>query len=68
MNFFTKKNRVTDVENKLIAFKGKGGRRIHWKIGTDVYTQLYIKHITKNNLYRLVNSNQYSNDLQGKII
>ena len=39
------RNRVTDVENKLMVTgdggKGRGG--INWEIGIDIYTLLYIK-------------------------
>ena len=39
--------------------KGEGG--INWKIGTDIYTLLYIKQITnKDLLYSTGNSTQYS--------
>ena len=39
-----RRNRVTDVENKLMVTKGgKVGGRINWEIGIDIYTLLYIK-------------------------
>ena len=37
------RNRVTDVENKLIVTRGKGGVGINCKIGVDIHTLLYIK-------------------------
>ena len=44
MNLFTKKrNRVTDVENKVMITGGKGGGGINWEIWTDLYTLLCIK-------------------------
>ena len=59
MNLSTKR-RVTDVENKLMGTGGKGGGGIHWEIGIDIYTLLYIKQITsKNLLYSTGNSIQY---------
>ena len=45
---------------------GWGG--INWKIGTDVYTLLYIKYITNNNLLYIAQGTQYSNGLRGKRI
>ena len=38
-----KKERVIDVENKLMVVTGRGGGGIHWEIGIDIYTLLYIK-------------------------
>ena len=39
--------------------KGRGG--IHWEIGIDIYTLLYMKQITnKDLLYSTGNSTQYS--------
>ena len=46
MNYFTNRNRVTDVENKLTVTKGEagwGGGGINWEIGIDIYTLLYTK-------------------------
>ena len=42
MNFLQNRNKVTDVENKLMVTGGKGGR-INWKIGIDIYTLQCIK-------------------------
>ena len=37
------RNRVTDVENKLMVTKGeRGGGGINREIGIDMYTLLYI--------------------------
>ena len=44
--YFQNKNRVTDVEKKLMvtgAGKAGGGGWINWEIGIDIYTLLYIK-------------------------
>ena len=41
--YLQNRNRVTDVENKLIVTKGEGGGGIHWETGIDIYTLLYIK-------------------------
>ena len=48
----------------------QGGKEggINWEVGTDIYTLLYIKQITKNILDSTGNSTQYSNDLYGKRI
>ena len=37
------RNRVKDVENKLMVTKEERGRGINWEIGIDIYTILYIK-------------------------
>ena len=43
MNLVTNRNRVIDVENKLMVTKrGKRGG-MNWEIGIDIYTLLYIK-------------------------
>ena len=40
---------------------GGKGRGINWEIGIDIYTLLYIKQITNNDLlYSAGNSTQYS--------
>ena len=45
--YLQNRNRVTDVENKLIVTKGEiGGGGINWEMGTDIYTLLYIREIT----------------------
>ena len=43
MNLFTKQNRVTDVENKLMVTRGKSWGGINWEIGIYTYTLLYKK-------------------------
>ena len=35
------KNRVKDVENKLMVTGGKKWGGINWKTGIDIYTLLY---------------------------
>ena len=41
-SYLQNRNRVIDVENKLMVTKGeKGG--INWETGIDIYTLLYIK-------------------------
>ena len=40
--YLQNRNRVADVENKLMVTGGKGWG-INWKIGIDIYTLLYIK-------------------------
>ena len=37
------RNRVTDVENKLMITKGGKGRGMNWEIGIDIDTLFYIK-------------------------
>ena len=59
--YLQNRNRVTDVENKLMVTRGKGGGGINWEIGIDIYTLLYIKQTTnKDLLYSTDNSTQYS--------
>ena len=46
--YLQNRNRVTDVKNKLMVTRGKGGGvgvggGINWEIGTDIHTLLYIK-------------------------
>ena len=41
--YLQNRNRVTDVNNKLMFMEEKGWRRINWEIGIDIYTILYIK-------------------------
>ena len=44
MNFFTNRNRLTDIENKLMVIKGERlGGGINWEFGIDIYSVLYIK-------------------------
>jgi len=43
MNYLQNRNRVTDVENKLmVTRRGKEGGGINWGIGIDIYTILFI--------------------------
>ena len=41
--YLQSRNRVTDVENKLMVTKWGRGGGMNWEIGTDIYTLLYIK-------------------------
>ena len=41
--YLQNRNRVTDVENKLMVTGGSEEGGINWKIGIDTYTLLYIK-------------------------
>ena len=41
--YLQNRNRVTDVENKLMVTKGERGGGINWEIGIDTYTLLYTK-------------------------
>ena len=43
MTYLQNRNRVTDVENKLMPTQGERGRGINGEIGIDTYTLLYIK-------------------------
>ena len=56
------RNRVTDVENKLMVTRWeREGGGINWEIGIDIHTLLYIKQImNKDLLYSKGNSTQYS--------
>ena len=44
-----KAERVTGIEDKLTVTNV--GRGMNWEIGIDIYTLLYIKQITKENLF-----------------
>ena len=39
--YLQNRNRLTDIENKVMVTKGKGG--INWEFGIRRYTLLYIK-------------------------
>ena len=55
------RNRVTDVENKLMVTGGMWQGGIHRKTGIDTYTLLHIKQVTnKDLLYSTGNATQYS--------
>ena len=49
MNLFTKQ-RLTDIENKLMIIKGERGEGINLKFGINMYTLLYIKQINNKDL------------------
>jgi len=67
MNFFQKRERVTDVENNLMVNKGKRGG-INWETGIDIYTLLYIKQITNKDLLYSEGNSIFCNDPHGKRI
>ena len=41
--YLQNRNRVTDVENKLMITKGQSGGKLNWETGIDIYTLLYTK-------------------------
>ena len=41
--YLQNRNRVTDVENKLMVSRGEWGGGTNWEIGIEIYTFLYIK-------------------------
>ena len=42
--YLQNRNRVTDVENKIMVTRGeRGGGGINWEFGIDMYTLLYLK-------------------------
>ena len=44
LSYLQNRNRVKDVENKLMVTKGeRGGGGINWEIRFDIYTRLNIK-------------------------
>ena len=49
---YRKRNKFTDLEIKLMVFKGErcqGG--INWEFGIDIHTLLYLKQITTRTYY-----------------
>ena len=53
MNLFTKQNRFTDIENKLMVTKGESMVRrgaINQEFGISTYILLYIKHVNNKDL------------------
>ena len=61
MNLFAKRSRDTEVENKHIVAKRESEGGMNWEAGIDVYTLLYIKQITGENLlYSTRNSTECS--------
>ena len=51
------RNRLTDIENKLVVAKGWGRAGMDGEIGIDMYTLICIKQITNENpLYSTGNS------------
>ena len=57
MNLFTNRNRLTDIESKLMVTKGDGWG-INQEFGISRYKQLYIKYVlmysTRDNIQYLV--------------
>ena len=52
---------IKDVKNKYMDTKWGRGDGMNWQIGTDIYTLLYIKCMTSENiLYSTRNSTQRS--------
>ena len=43
MNYLQNRNRLTDIENKLMVTKGERVGRENWEVGINRYTLLYIK-------------------------
>ena len=39
--YLQNRNRITDVENKLMVTKGEKGGGINWEIGIDIHTTIY---------------------------
>ena len=66
MNLSTKQNRATNVENKLMATRGKVRGGINLKIGIDTYTLLYIEQITKKDLLYSTRNSVLCNGLYEK--
>ena len=40
--YLQNRNRLTDIENKLMVTKGESGGGINWEFGINCYTLLYI--------------------------
>ena len=60
MDLFTKQKQSHICRKQSYGSGGKGGGRINWEIGIDIYTLLYIKQITsKDLLYSRGNYTQY---------
>ena len=51
----------SQIQNKLMVSKGKKGGEINWETLIDIYSLLYIKQITNEDLpYSTGNPSQYS--------
>jgi len=62
-SYLQSRNRDPGVQNKWMDTTGedRGWNGMNWEIGTDVYTLLYIKQTTNENLqYSTENSTQCS--------
>ena len=63
MDLFTNRNRLTDIENKLMVTKGEmwvEGGGINQELGMNINIILRIRQITNKDLYVTGNSTQYS--------
>ena len=61
MNLFTKQKLSHRCRKQTCGYQEAKGVGINWEIGTDIYTQIYIKQITSQNLlYSAGNSIQHS--------
>ena len=61
MNLFTKQKQTHRLRKQIYGYQGVRQGGINWEIGIDIYTRLYIKQITNQNLlYSTGNSTQYS--------
>ena len=58
----TNRNRLPYIKIKFMVTKGeRWGAGIHWTFGTDIYTLMYLKYITKKGLlYSTGYTAQYS--------
>ena len=57
MNLFTKQKLNHRTRKQTYDYqRGKGGERINWETGINIYMLLYIKEISKNLLYSTGNS------------
>ena len=60
MNLFTEEKSSHGCRKQTYGYQGVWGGGINWEIQIDVYTLLYIKQITNQNLlYSTRNSTQY---------
>ena len=57
--YLQNKNRLTDIENKLIVTRGERKGGINWDFGINRYRLLCIKHIDKDLLCSTGNDTQY---------
>ena len=50
LTYLQNKNKLTDLENKLMVTRGKGRAWIDLEFEIDIYTLLYLKQITNKGL------------------